>query len=90
MEKTTLKELINLLEQELIRIGYKESTLHYYRKNWKRLIAYFDERGEQFFSEKTAMQYVDDKCDFFAKSLFSIFRSTVFTRLSALYLGNFS
>ncbi len=67
MEKTTIKELINLLEQELIRIGYKESTLHYYRENWKRLIAYFDERGEQFFSEKTAMQYVDEKCDFFAK-----------------------
>ena len=65
MEKTTIKELINLLEQELIRIGYKESTLHYYRENWKRLIAYFDERGEQFFSEKTAMQYVDEKCDFF-------------------------
>ena len=67
MEKTTIKELVNLLKQELIRIGYKESTLHYYRENWKRLIAYFDERGEQFFSEKTAMQYVDEKCDFFAK-----------------------
>lgn len=67
MEKTTIKELVNLLEQELIHIGYKESTLHYYRENWKRLIAYFDKRGEQFFSEKTAMQYVDEKCDFFAK-----------------------
>ena len=67
MEKTTIKELINLLEQELIRMGYKESTLHYYRENWKRLIAYFDEHGEQFFCEKTAMQYVDEKCDFFAK-----------------------
>ena len=67
MEKTTIKELINLLEQELIQMGYKESTLHYYRENWKRLIAYFDEHGEQFFCEKTAMQYVDEKCDFFAK-----------------------
>ena len=39
----------------------------------EKAFAYFDERGEHFFSEKTAMQYVDEKCDFFAKSLFSIF-----------------
>lgn len=67
MEKTTIRELVVLLEHELIRIGYKDSTLNYYRTNWKRIIAYFDERGEVYFSEGTAMQYVDEKCDFFAK-----------------------
>lgn len=63
----TIRDLITLLEQELIRVGYKDATLNYYRDNWKRIIAYFDERGEKFFSEATAMQYVDGKCDFFAK-----------------------
>jgi site-specific recombinase XerD len=67
MGKLTIRELINLLEQELIRMGYKDSTLKYYRENWKRIIAYFEEHGEQFFSEKTAMQFVDSKCNFFAK-----------------------
>lgn len=42
MEKLTLKELVILLEQELICIGYKDATLNYYRENWKRIITYFD------------------------------------------------
>lgn len=67
MKNLTIKELVTLLEQELLRVGYKDATLKYYRDNWKRIIAYFEERGEPFFSETIAMQYVDDKCDFFAK-----------------------
>jgi site-specific recombinase XerD len=67
MEKRPIRELINLLEQEMLRMGYKESTLKYYRDNWKRIIEYFDEQGEQFFSEAVAMRYVDEKCGFFAK-----------------------
>jgi len=67
MDNLPIRELITLLEQELIRVGYKDATLNYYRDNWKRIIAYFDEHGEKFFSETTAMQYVDTKCDFFAK-----------------------
>ena len=67
MEKLQIRELVNLLEQELIRVGYKEATLNYYRNNWKRIIAHFDERSESFFSEAVAMQYVDAKCDFFVK-----------------------
>jgi len=67
MKKNTLKELLKLLEQELIRMGYKEATLEYYRVNWARLIGYFDDQGEEFFSEAIAMNYVDKKCDFFAK-----------------------
>lgn len=67
MERITLKELLKLLEQELIRMGYKEATLEYYRANWARLIGYFDDQGKEFFSEAIAMDYVDKKCDFFAK-----------------------
>ena len=67
MKKLPIKELITLLEQELIRQGYKEATMNYYRNNWKRIIEYFDDCGEQFFSENVAMEYVDRKCDFFAK-----------------------
>lgn len=67
MKQLPIKELVFLLEQELIRVGYKDTTLKYYRDNWKRIIAYFNECGEQYFSETTAMQYVDTKCNFFAK-----------------------
>ena len=67
MNKIPIKELIHLLEQELIRQGYKDSTLKYYRDIWKRIAAYFEERGEAYFSEPMAMEYVDKKCDYFAK-----------------------
>lgn len=46
---------------------YKKATLNYYRVNWIRLIRYFESRNEEFYSEVIAMEYVDEKCDFFAK-----------------------
>ena len=67
MERLTIKELVNKLEQELVRMGYAEATLNYYRTNWKMIIAHFDKIGEDCFSETTAMEYVDKKCDFFKK-----------------------
>ena len=67
MEREPIKELVNRLEQELIRMGYAEGTLNYYRVNWKRILAHFDNIGETCFSEALAMEYVDNKCGFFEK-----------------------
>lgn len=67
MDIIPIKELVISLEQELIRMGYAEATLNYYRANWKRIVAHFDEIGEAYFSEAVAMNYVDKKCNFFAK-----------------------
>ena len=67
MEQQKIRELINSLEQELIRMGYAEATLSYYRTNWKMIIAHFDKIGEEYFSEPLAMGYVDKKCDFFRR-----------------------
>ena len=39
MEKVSLQELVKLLEQELIRVGYKDATLSYYRSYWEKIIA---------------------------------------------------
>jgi len=67
MERPTIRELVSNLERELIRMGYAEATLKYYRANWKMIIAHFEKIGEDYFSEATAMDYVDKKCDFFRK-----------------------
>jgi site-specific recombinase XerD len=48
-------------------MGYAEATLNYYRINWKRITAHFEEIGEPYFSEATAMRSVDSKCGFFEK-----------------------
>jgi site-specific recombinase XerD len=67
MEKVPVPQLITLLEQELVRQGYKDATLKYYRGIWKRIAAYFESCNEVYFSESVAMEYVDGKCDFFKK-----------------------
>jgi integrase len=67
MEKVPVSQLITLLEQELTRQGYKDTTLKYYRDVWRRIAAYFESCGEVYFSESVAMEYVDGKCDFFTK-----------------------
>ena len=67
MEQMKIRELINNLEHELIRMGYAEGTLKYYRTNWKMIISHFERIGEEYFSEPIAMEYVDKKCDFFRK-----------------------
>ena len=67
MERLPIKELVKRLEHELIRMGYAEATLYYYRANWKMIVSHFDVLGEACFSEATAMEYVDNKCDFFEK-----------------------
>ena len=51
MERLSMKELVPRLEQELIRMGYAEGTLKYYRANWKMITAHFDGLGEDYFSE---------------------------------------
>ena len=67
MERPTIKELVKNLENELVRMGYAEGTLKYYRANWKMIIDHFEKIGEDYFSEAKAMEYVDNKCDFFRK-----------------------
>ena len=67
MKRLPIKELVSCLEQELIRMGYAEATLDYYRVNWKKIVSHFDEIGEPYFSEVIAMEYVDGKCNFFEK-----------------------
>ncbi|HFV9915910.1 TPA: hypothetical protein ACIBH9_004468 [Salmonella enterica subsp. diarizonae serovar 61:l,v:z35] len=37
----TLSALISDLDRELLRLGYKESTMTWYRQCWRRLDGYF-------------------------------------------------
>lgn len=69
MEKIKPKELVSLLNKELTRMQYKNSSLIQHRRNWAKLVVFFEEIQEEYFSMKTAMKYLDDTCDFFAKEM---------------------
>ena len=59
--------LVSGLEAELQRLGYKDSTLVWYRGCWRRMQKYFAAHGVEEFSLDAAMSWVDDACGFFGK-----------------------
>ena len=46
MDKKYLPDLISELEQELLRLGYTEGSMVFYRRRWNQLMAYAEDRGE--------------------------------------------
>jgi len=62
-----LPVLVSGLEAGMIRLGYKDSTMTWYRGAWRRLQRYFTARGVEEFSLDVAMEWVDAACGFFAK-----------------------
>jgi hypothetical protein len=55
-------ELVSGLDAELVRLGYKASTMVWYRGCWRRLERFFASRGVQEFSLDLAMAWVDEAC----------------------------
>jgi len=63
-----LPVLVSGLEAEMLRLGYKDSTMAWYYGAWRRLQRYFTFRGVEEFSLDVAMEWVDEACGgFFAK-----------------------
>src|SRR5215813_7492382 len=63
-----LSALVSSLEAELRRLGYKDSTLVWYRGCWRRLERFFAARGVEEFSLDVAMAWVDAACGFLGRS----------------------
>jgi len=74
-----LSALVCDLDAELVRLGYKASTMIWYRGCWRRLERFFAAHGEQEFSRDLAMMWVDESCDFFAKEQAGTLKQQMFT-----------
>ena len=59
MQKKPLKELLQDLERELLRLGYTEGSMKYYRNRWKKIIQFAEERDAIFYSEQLGIDYVE-------------------------------
>src|SRR6266516_166831 len=57
-----VSELVSGLDAEVVGVGYKPSTMVWYRGCWRRLEAFFASRGVQEFSLDLAMTWVDQAC----------------------------
>jgi integrase len=88
---TTFSALVFGLETELQRLGYKDSTLVWYRGCWRRLARFFAARGVVEFSLDLAMAWVDAACGgFFQKEQAGTLKPTdVYLFRVAQMLGDF-
>ena len=83
--------LVSGLDAELVRLGYKDSTMVWYRGCWRRVQKYFAARGAEEFSLELAMAWVDEACGFFAKEQAGALRQTdVYLFRVAQMLGDYA
>ena len=68
MEKP-LEKLLQDLEQELLRLGYVEQTMNFYRGRWKKLLRFAQDRGEDSFSEALGLDFLEDQYHILRKDL---------------------
>ncbi|GAA4655656.1 hypothetical protein GCM10023346_48620 [Arthrobacter gyeryongensis] len=69
--------LVSGLDAELVRLGYKPSTMVWYRGCWRRVERFFASRGVQEFSLDVAMAWVDQSCGgFFNKERAGTLKTT--------------
>lgn len=59
MQKKPLIELIHDLEQEMLRLGYTEGTMNFYRRRWQMLLQFAQEKGENYYSERLGIDFVE-------------------------------
>ena len=86
-----LSALVSGLDAELVRLGYKDSTMAWYRGCWRRLQKYFAGRGAEEFSLDLAMAWVDEACSFFAKEQAGTLKQTdVYLFRVAQMLGDYA
>lgn len=69
MQKKTLVELIQDLEQEMLRLGYTKGSMQFYRRRWKMLLQFAQEQHETFYSECLGMDFVEKHFHIFEKDL---------------------
>jgi site-specific recombinase XerD len=67
MTKITVADLISKTEHELLQMRYSKVSMTYYRRIFKKIAAFFATRGEEYFYENVAMEWLDGECDFFNK-----------------------
>ena len=85
-----LSALVSGLDAELVRLGYKDSTMVWYRGCWRRLQKYFAARGVEEFSLDLAMAWVGEACGFFAKEQAGTLKQTdVYLFRVAQMLGDY-
>jgi len=69
MQSKPLKELLQELEQELLRLGYTEGSMTFYRRRWEQILRFAEEHNEIYYSEQLGLNFVESYFHIFKKDL---------------------
>src|SRR6266567_5881340 len=58
MHQQTLHQLLQDLEQELLRLGYTKGTMTFYRNRWRKLEDFADRKGQVAYTEQLGIDFV--------------------------------
>ena len=58
MQNKSLVELLQALEQEMLRLKYTEGSMTFYRRRWRKLLQFAKERGDIYYSEQLVIDFV--------------------------------
>lgn len=58
MRKQTLTKLLHDLEKEMLRLGYTNGSMQFYRQQWQALLKFAKERDEIFYSEHLGLRFI--------------------------------
>lgn len=67
MQKKLLTDLINDLEQEMLRLNYTQGSMRFYRRRWKMLLQFAQESRETTYSERLGIDFVEKHFNIFEK-----------------------
>lgn len=62
IQKQPLAELIHDLEQEMLRLGYTNGSMQFYRRQWRCLIQFAQRQKEVYFSERLGIDFIEKYC----------------------------
>ena len=59
MQREPLVRLLHNLEQEMLRLGYTEGSMKFYRRRWQMLLQFAQEQGEEYYSERMGIDFIE-------------------------------
>lgn len=59
MQPLPLTDVLNSLEQEMLRLGYSEGSMKFYRRRWQMLLKFAMERKETYFTEQLGLDFLE-------------------------------
>jgi len=67
MQHKPLKELLQELERELLRLGYSEGSMTFYRRRWEQILQFAEEINVIYYSEQLGLDFVENRFHIFKK-----------------------